>query len=404
MATITKNADGDVSLGNLRAEIVTLQPAVADYVPGGYLLQGIAGTTVGTGDVGMAKVLGVIPLGGQGGFFPVWNPVTSKVQILAGETNPGIALGLGPVSAAKSTTIGVTGSPVSLVTVTIANTLKVGNFVYLSGFTAGGALNGSIVQVLTASATQFTAYAPGAAHITAATADTTGVYQMVQAGGGNALQASTVAGSFATITNSAATSSSPSVMTITCANTFVPGQFIVLQGLTTNTALNGVIAQIVSASGTQFTANWYYTGSVLTSAADTGTASLLVTTGNAPITVALPLVISNSASTASSAGTAGTVTITAKNSLVQGNIVVLQQTTQLAIQNGGVFVTNAGNLTNATFVANHLATTIVSGADATGTAALVVTGLSPLGAVSNGEVEGGTDLSAFTFQLLVIGL
>jgi hypothetical protein len=402
--TVTKNPDGDVNLGSLAGEFVTLQPAVADYPPGGYaLIGGETANANGTPNLintDLWRISSSIAMGGQGGLSPIWNPTTQKVQIFGEGPNPGTSLSLGPVSAAKSTAIGVTGTPTSLVTVTIANNLVPGQFVYLSSFTAGGALNGSIVQVVTASATQFTAYAPGAANITAATADVTGTYQLIQAGTGNNLGAGTAA----TITNSAATSASPSVMTITCANTFVPGQFVVLQGLTTNTALNGVIAQIVSASGTQFTANWYFTGAALTSAADTGTASLLVTSGNAPVVLSqAPLTISNSASTASSAGTAGTVTITAKNSLVAGQIVVAQGMTNLAIQNGGIFVTNAGNLSQTVFVANHLATTVGSAADTTGTVAVLTTGLPTGLSTASGEVQAGTDLSGYAFQLLLLG-
>ena len=81
MATITKAPDGDISLGNLRGELITLQPAASDYAAGGYLIQGIGGTTENTGNVGLDKVLFVLPTGGQGGLSPVWNPSTSKLQI-----------------------------------------------------------------------------------------------------------------------------------------------------------------------------------------------------------------------------------------------------------------------------------------------------------------------------------
>lgn len=84
MATITKAPDGDLSLGNLRGEIVNLKPAANDYVLGGYLIQGVAGATEGSGNVGMAKVLVVIPLGSPGGFNPSWNPATGKLQVLTG--------------------------------------------------------------------------------------------------------------------------------------------------------------------------------------------------------------------------------------------------------------------------------------------------------------------------------
>ena len=78
---ITKTPDGDVSLGNLRGEIVNLQPSASDYATGGYLIQGIGGTTESTGNVGIDRVLFVIPVGGQGGYVPAFNPATSKLQI-----------------------------------------------------------------------------------------------------------------------------------------------------------------------------------------------------------------------------------------------------------------------------------------------------------------------------------
>ena len=80
--SVTKVDDGDLSLGNLRGEIVTLQPSVSDYATTGYLVQGIGGSPLTSGNVGMDKILAVVPVGGQGGIVPVWNPSTSKVQML----------------------------------------------------------------------------------------------------------------------------------------------------------------------------------------------------------------------------------------------------------------------------------------------------------------------------------
>jgi hypothetical protein len=82
--SIKKQPDGDLSLGNLRGELVTLQPALSDYAAGGYLIEGIGGATESVGNVGLDKVLFVIPVGGQGGYAPVWNPGTSKLQVWDG--------------------------------------------------------------------------------------------------------------------------------------------------------------------------------------------------------------------------------------------------------------------------------------------------------------------------------
>jgi hypothetical protein len=88
--TLTKIADGDLSLGNLRGELVTLQPAPSDYVAGGYLIEGIGGNPLTAGNVGMDKVLFVDPVGGAGSgsnanntkaYMAEWNTSTSKLQI-----------------------------------------------------------------------------------------------------------------------------------------------------------------------------------------------------------------------------------------------------------------------------------------------------------------------------------
>lgn len=71
----------------------------------------------------------------------------------------------------------------------------------------------------------------------------------------------------ATITNIALTSN---VLTVTCANTFVPGQNVQLSGLTTNTFLNRVNLVVITSSASQFTAAYTH-GNVL-SGSDTGLA------------------------------------------------------------------------------------------------------------------------------------
>jgi hypothetical protein len=91
-------SDGDDVWGRHRLEHVTLQPAVSDYPTSGYPIVGISGPTESTGNVGIAKVGYVIPIGGQGGYTPVWNPSTGKLQIWQG------ASGLGPDSEVPANT------------------------------------------------------------------------------------------------------------------------------------------------------------------------------------------------------------------------------------------------------------------------------------------------------------
>lgn len=76
--TVTKVSDGDHVLGNYRLEHVILQPAAADYATGGYVISGIPPSS---GNVGITKVGFCIPIGGQAGYVPVWNPATKKLQI-----------------------------------------------------------------------------------------------------------------------------------------------------------------------------------------------------------------------------------------------------------------------------------------------------------------------------------
>ena len=399
--TLTKVPDSQQNIGPSQVEAVyQAQPGTADYPAGGYVIPGALATSttvVGKLDgefiyavdveaqnaASAAYGIACVLPSGSFGTTPSPSQTANLIVTLSGANSaPGTPLGLGPLSAAKSTTVGVASN---VLTVAIANSLKAGQFIYLSGFTAGGAFNGMICQVLTATSTGFTA-ALQTPNITALTADTTGQYQLVQAGTGNLLTTGTVA----TITNSLSTSS---LLTMTCANTFTPGQFVVIQGLTNGATANGVIAQILTASSTQFTANW--TGTSFSTGADTGTASLLVTAGGAPVTMGAAFGITNSLATASSAGTAGLVTLTALNSLVPGNLVVIQGLTNGAGINGDVLtVLNSASLTAKIFTANYKNAGFTTAADS-GTAALLVTGIP----TSAPQVSPGTDLSACTWML-----
>jgi hypothetical protein len=73
-ATITlQTPDGNVSLGNLRAEFITVTPAAADYATGGY--------PIVAASIGMTKILTVIPLTQPSGYDPSWNKATGKMQM-----------------------------------------------------------------------------------------------------------------------------------------------------------------------------------------------------------------------------------------------------------------------------------------------------------------------------------
>lgn len=83
--TITKAADGDVNLGNLNGELVTIVDSISDYATGGWPL--VSGETANTNNtpssinVDLWRILTVLPTSGWNGYQPVWNPATQKLQV-----------------------------------------------------------------------------------------------------------------------------------------------------------------------------------------------------------------------------------------------------------------------------------------------------------------------------------
>jgi hypothetical protein len=295
------------------------------------------------------------------------------LKVFSEACSAGIPLTLGALSAAST----VSAVVAHVGTITIANTLSAGNFVYLSGFTQLGALNGCIVQVASATTSQFTFNLGSAAAVTSG-ADTTGHFQVVYATPNNLVQL----GTSATITNSLATTS---LLTMTCANTFTLGQFVVLNGLINGAVANGVIVRIASASTTQFTAVW--TGTAISTGAETtATATLLVTNGAAPILADYMTNVSNSLATASSAGTAGLITLTATQSMVPGQLFLVNGLTNGAAVNGDVLSVIAAGTTNAIIKANGQTAAFSTAADV-GSISLLMTGDPAINPGTSGMVE-----------------
>src|ERR1700761_5047012 len=92
--TVTKNPDGDFNMGNWNGEMVTLQPANSDYPPGGYPIYpqklAVDGTiTAGQVNCDLWQINTALPAGGQGGYTPVWNAATSKLQVFQDSTSMG---------------------------------------------------------------------------------------------------------------------------------------------------------------------------------------------------------------------------------------------------------------------------------------------------------------------------
>ena len=181
-------------------------------------------------------------------------------------------------------------------------------------------------------------------------------------------QSAITTGTSATTTNSALTTN---VATITVPNTFVPGQFVVVQGLANGAMnlLNGLIAQVITATAALFTCNFTH-ANVGTAGDAAGTVSPLqgpngIVTGGATVT------------STNSVLTSKVATITAPNTFQAGQFVVLQGfTNALATAfNGQVVQIKTANATTFTFSFNHA--DIVTGADV-GTAQLLVSGGTPV--------------------------
>jgi hypothetical protein len=400
MATITKNSDGDVSLGNLRGEQLTLQPAVADYATGGYLVQGIGGATESTGNIGLDKVLFVIPTGGQGGLSPVFNPTTSKVQIWGNSPSAGVPLSLGTLSAAATNS---TYTSAGVCTVLTTTPPPLGSFIVLSnGASAKGIFfDGVMVQVtaVVAGTSYSFNFGQGLALAYASAADTL-KYQVVQASATNALQAQALT---APITGVLATAS---LLTITQANSLSVGQFVYLNGPFKTASLYalGVIVQVASATATGWTANWQGTVIAQTST-EVGVASLLVTSGGVPITaypygVGPVANITNSLAVASGAAAAGLLTLTAAQAYQPGMLIVVQNVGTNTQLDGTIGTVISTGLTQALIKANGWTVIANTSAETEGYASVLVSG-SP--SVAEAEVPSGTDLSAYTFELLAVG-
>jgi len=396
--TLTRIPDCQQSAGPSQVEVgFQLQPGASDYPSGGYVIPGALATGTGvSGNFGAEFTYGVqliasnaagaafvpefiLPAGSFGSNPAPSQTVTMAVALSEG-ASPAIPLGLSAVSA--NSTLSAVAAGVG--TVTVANTLRANQFVYLQSFTQLGALNGTIVRVASATSAAFTFNLGTAANVGSA-ADTTGTFQVVQAGVGNQLQL----GATATITNSIGTAA---LLTMTSTLNPPVGSFVYIDNLTNGAKANGVLVQVLTSSSTQFTANWNGTGNTFTTAADTGNVWQLVTAGNAPVTTGTSVSITNSLATASSAGTAGVITLTANNLLQPGNIVVTQGLTNGAKSDGTISAVIATGLTNAIFKMNGQNGGYTTAADS-GVSAVLVTG-TPTTVV---QVSPGTDLSACTW-------
>jgi hypothetical protein len=398
--TLIKVPDAEQNAGVSQVEVLyQAQPGSSDYPSGGYTIPGALTTSSNVvGNFGAEFCYAVDVQGGNaassaypvqfvfpsGSFGTTPGPATSVTMQVgpSGGAPAGIPLGLGSLS--TTSTLSAVASKVG--TITVANTLSANQFVYLQSFTQAGALNGTIVRVASATTSAFTFNLGSAANISSG-ADTTGTFQLVQAGPGNLLQL----GATATITNSLATAG---LLTMTSTLNPPVGSFVYIDNLTNGATANGVIVQVASTSSTQFAANWNGTSLTFSSATDAGNVWQLVTAGNALVTTGTWANITNSVATASSAGTAGVISLSAVNNFQAGNIVVTQGLTNGAKINGTVTAVISTSLTNALFKLNEQIAAISTAADA-GVSALLVTG----NPTTFPQVSPGTNLSSCAWFL-----
>jgi hypothetical protein len=201
---------------------------------------------------------------------------TLKYQLLQVSSTNLVQLG----QSVAVTAVAVASNVLTVTCGNAAGKVAVGNFVVLQGLAAGEVPQGAIVQVLTASTTQFTAniIAPNLS----VTSNETATATVLVTNGGAPVTANdnafTISGT--TVAATAASSSAAGAITVLpVTQAFVPGNIIVIQGLTHGAALNGLITPVLAASlsATNVTTNGYIASAVTTGTSDLGIAALLTT-------------------------------------------------------------------------------------------------------------------------------
>jgi len=174
----------------------------------------------------------------------------------------------GPITGGTATGIPTTTVLTSNVgTWTVANSFSAGQLVVLLGATNGAALNGYVVQVLTASATQFT-FNLNHANVTTGSETTGSVVPLVAPGG---LPIVTLGS--AAVTNSVLTSN---VVSLSSVQNFT---LLMIQGLTNGAALNGYVAAVISTGLTNALFEYNFNHANISTGADAGAAAPLVVGG-----------------------------------------------------------------------------------------------------------------------------
>ena len=186
--------------------------------------------------------------------------------VLAG----GLPVTAGPATATPTTTVLTS----NVGTFTVANSFVPGQMVTLQGLTNASALNGYTVQVLTASATQFT-FNLNISNVTTGTETTGSVVPMVA--GSNPI----ISGTAVALTNSVLTSN---VVSLTGKQNFAVNTLFIAQGLTNGAALNGYVGAVIATGLTNALFEYNFNHANISTAADAGVVAPLIVGSSSSVT------------------------------------------------------------------------------------------------------------------------
>jgi len=344
---------------------------------------------------GLNVVRAGAPNPGQSGWTAAWEYVGATNQAIAG-----VPLSLGTLSGAATQSVYTTNG---VMTVSTTTPPPLNSFVLLTnGATNFGIfMNGVIVQVTAVVAGTSFGFNFGAAkalHYAVGT-DTLKWQQVFGGSTGNPVALGTGTGQSVAVTSVAVASN---VLTVVCGGLVPIGSFVVLQGLVAGEVPQGAIIQVLTSSATGFTGNIIAPNLSATSG-ETGTATVLVTNGNAPIQATqsvYPISGSTVAATAASASAAGAIAVLpVLQSLSAGNLVIVQGLGHGAALNGLLTAVIATGLSTSNVETNgYIASAVTTGTGDAGVLGLLITGVPPNG----NTVSAGTNLSAETVQFAAL--
>jgi hypothetical protein len=379
--TVAKLGDSGLDFAGLTPFGLFTLTGDTSYPAGGYPI------TPGTFGLDGIHLAGIIQIGASNSFEQfelAYQSTLGTLQVAGPDAASGTNLTLGAVTGTSTLSAATSAN---LVTVTAPNSLIAPCFAIFQGSGNGNIAkaNGQLVYISAATATTFSFTWAGIGGTVASAADTTALaYPVVTGAGGATFLAPATGIPTTTVLTS-------DVGTFTVANTFVPGQLVLLQGLTNAATLNGYVVQVLTASATAFTFNLNI-ANVTTGSETTGSVAAMVTQGRTPIITGSPAAVTNSVLTSN------VVSLSAVQNFPVNTLVMIQGLTNGAALNGYTGAIISTSLTNALFKYNFNHANISTGADAGAAAPLIV------GAASGAstEITAGTNLSTYSWTAMVI--